>query len=615
MHIKPAVGSVVGPISVTHWAQVLQLPNAYGVVEVAYPDGAARAAGIHILSLLSQQLTDGPVSLKSLSRIVEDAMKDGVYTILIAVPVGNILYIVLRGAGDVYLKRGHEFAQLLHGAGEISGEVKIGDTLLLTSAEFSKAIYQNELTQVFDHLPPAEVAERLTLLLHEKKYGEGSAAVILQINDARDLEIPDTRVHVAPVPDAKIPLRSLASYVHPRNVRNLRRYLSRQYIKSAIRRIRSHPKKATAIFTIALGALFGVSVLFGIWKQATRVKNQSVINTINDAQHALDEGIALLSLNPVKGRQRLVTAKQLLDPLRTSVSARSDEGVQVANLYREATDNLTLAMQIYNVKPELFFDAGLVKKDGKIFSIGLAGTTMGITDQVTKTAYALDVTSKNTQIVGGGPPYTGLSYVAIHGTHMYVLTDSGINQVLLTDKKTTANVVKKDPQWGSISALVSFGGNLYLLDNEKSRIWKYVATDTGPPAGEAGFSETREYLNPDTLPDLGRATSMAIDGSVWIGTADGNIMKFTQGKTDTFVPQGVDPVFGENLTVYTSDTTTNLYVLDGANKRVVVLDKDGTYLSQYVWQDAVIPTQLAVSEGQKKIYLLAAGQLYAIGLK
>ncbi len=599
---------MVGPISVTHWAQILQLPNAYGVVEVAYPDGAARAAGIHILSLLSQQLTDGPVSLKSLSRIVEDAMKDGVYTILITVPVGNILYIVLRGAGDVYLKRGHEFAQLLHGAGEISGEVKIGDTLLLTSAEFSKAIHRNELTQVFDHLPPAEVAERLTLLLHEKEYGEGSAAVILQINDTRDLEIPDTRVHMAPAQDAKTPMRSLASYVHPRNLRNLRRYLSPMYIKSSIRRIRSHPKKATAIFTIALAAIFGISVLFGIWKQATRVKNQSVVNTINDAQHALDEGIALLSLNPVKGRQRLVTAKQLLDPLRTSVSTRSDEGVQVANLYREVTDNLTLAIQIYNVKPELFFDAGLVKKDGKIYSIGLEDTIMGITDQVTKTAYALDVTSKNTQIVGGGQIYTGLSYVAIHGANVYVLTDSGINQVRLTDKKTTANVVKKDPQWGSISALVSFGGNLYLLDNEKSRIWKYVATDTG-------FSDTREYLNPDTLPDLGRATSMAIDGSVWIGTADGNIMKFTQGRTDTFVPQGVDPAFGENLTVYTSDTTTNLYVLDGAKKRVVVLDKDGTYVAQYVWQDAVTPTQLAVSESQKKIYLLAAGNLYAIGLK
>lgn len=511
MHVKPLVGSVVGPTSVTHWAQILQLPTAYGVVEAAYPDGAARAVGIHILSSLSHQLTDGPVSLKAISRIVEAEIKDGVRTILVAVPVGNVLYIVLRGTGDVYLKRGSEFARLLTGAGEISGEVKVGDTLLLTSAEFSKALHQDELTHVFDHLPPAEVAERLTLLLHEKEYGEGSAAVILQINDLYEAEVPETKVHEPSVP---------------------RHYLSPSYIKSAIRRVRSHPKKATAILTIVLIAVFGVSVLLGVWKQSTRVKNQSVINTLNDARHALDEGIALASLNPVKGRERLVTAKQLLEPLRTSVSARSDEGVQVANLYRQITDNLTQAMQIYAVKPELFFDAGLVKKDGKISSVGFEGTTMGITDQITKTVYSLDVTSKNSQVLGGGPTYEGLSFVAIHGTDIYVLTDSGINQVQLTDKQTAVNVVKKDPEWGTISALVSFGGNLYILDTQKSRIWKYVATDTG-------FSDTREYLNSDTLPDLGRATSMAIDGSVWIGSADGKIMKFTQGKSDTFTPKAL----------------------------------------------------------------------------
>jgi type II secretory pathway pseudopilin PulG len=544
-------------------------------------------------------LTDGPVSLKALSRIVEDAAGEGVRTILVAVPVGNILYIALRGAGDVYLKRGDEFAQLLSGSGEISGEVKIGDTLLLTSAEFSKALHQDEFTKVFDHLPPGEVAERLTLLLHEKEYGEGSAALILQINDLLDVGIPDTKAQVIPEPGGKKTVRSLM---------RLRRYLSPMYVKSAIRRARTHPKKATALLAIVLIAIFGVSVLLGVVKQSTRTRNQSVINTLNDAQHALDEGVALATLNPVKGRERLVAAKQLLEPLRTSVSARSMEGVQVATLYRQVTDNLTQSMQIYTVKPELFFDAGLVKKDGKVSSIGFEGSQMGIVDKVTSTVYSLDVTSKNAQVLGGGPTYAGLSYVAIHGSTVYVLTDSGVNQVGLSDKQTTVNVVKKDTQWGSIGALVSFGGNLYLLDTQKSRIWKYVATDTG-------FSDTREYLNPDTLPDLGRASSMSIDGSVWIGTVDGKIMKFTQGKVDTFTPQGVDPAFGENLTVYTSDTTANLYVLDGQNKRVVVLDKDGTYLAQYAWHEDVTPTQLAVSEGEKKIYLLAAGELYAIGLK
>jgi hypothetical protein len=108
---------------------------------------------------------------------------------------------------------------------------------------------------------------------------------------------------------------------------------------------------------------------------------------------------------------------------------------------------------------------------------------------------------------------------------------------------------------------------------------------------------------------------MAIDGSVWLGSSNGRIWKFTGGKEDTFLPQGVDPAFGKNLRVYINDTTNNMYVLDVGNKRVVVLQKDGTYLAQYAWTDPIIPTQLVVSEEQKKIYLLAGGKLYSISLK
>jgi hypothetical protein len=310
--------------------------------------------------------------------------------------------------------------------------------------------------------------------------------------------------------------------------------------------------------------------------------------------------VALLSLNPVKGRERLVTAKQLLDPLpRTR---------EITDLLRQVNDNLTQSMQITKTKPELFFDASLVKKGGTIASVGFEETIMGLLDTSSQTVIALDVTSKKATVVGGGSSYAGMSGVAIHGDAMYVLTSSGINKAGLTDKKTNESVVKKDPQWGTLGALASFGGNLYVLDTTKSRIWKYVAT-------EKGFTETREYLNPDTLPDLSQTNSMAIDGSVWLGSTNGKLWKFTGGKEDTFIPRGIDPAFGKNLIIYTSDTANNLYILDADNKRVVVLEKDGTYLAQYVWDDPLIATSLAVSEEQKNIYLLATGKLYSIGLK
>jgi len=120
-------------------------------------------------------------------------------TSLVCVPMGNIVYIVLSGAGELYLRRGRQFARLLHGAGSISGEIQPGDTIILASGEFSRALSQDEAGAVFDHLTPEEVAERLTLILHEKPYGEGSAAMVLQFGEM-------TEASPEPVVPAKQPI-------------------------------------------------------------------------------------------------------------------------------------------------------------------------------------------------------------------------------------------------------------------------------------------------------------------------------------------------------------------------------------------------------------------------
>jgi len=233
-----------------------------------------------------------------------------------------------------------------------------------------------------------------------------------------------------------------------------------------------------------------------------------------------------------------------------------------------------------------------------------------------RTVMSVDIASKNGQIVGGGAQLSDGKYIDIHGTSAYVFSENGIHVVNVGNKSVAPNVIKKSQEWGTIAGLTAFGGNVYLLDSTKGRIWKYIAVDTKVASGSAsGFSDIREYLNPDSFPDFSKATSMSIDGSVWVGTGESTVYKFTQGKEDSFVPQGVDPPLGANLIIFTDDNSTYLYVLDGQNKRVVVLEKDGTYKGQYQWELEWHPTGLVVSEKQGKILLLAEGKIYAITIK
>ncbi|MBI5448702.1 hypothetical protein HY948_00040 [Candidatus Gottesmanbacteria bacterium] len=607
MRIKPAIGTVVGNTDANHWGQVLMMPQAYGVVEVASLDGVARTIGVKALSTLTGSFTDSVVSLSGVSHVADALSEESIVTCIVLVPVGPVVYVASRGAGAVYLKRGERVSCLVKNHGEISGEVKKGDSLLLASSGFVAAFSDEELGSLFDHQTPVDVAEKLTLLFHERTEGVGGAALIFQVTDFVDPE-PDPVPEVTEVAQPTVP--SVVRHDMPSRWSAVR-------LRAGIwrRRLREHMtgrrKKLFSVKAIIAGVLiltFIISVMIGIWKQQQNSSSESVVAVINQAQYAFDEGVALLELNSVKGRQRLTDAKALLEPLAKTLPPRSKDGRQVAALLTKVTDNLTQALHIVVGEPQLFYDAALLKKDATVGEMSLDGDTLGIVDPVTKTVYQIAVPSKSGQIVAGGESIIGARFIAARGDSIFVLNDKGIITVSVREKKTKETGVKIDSQWGVITGLVSFGGNLYLLDSQKSRIWKYVATDTG-------FSELREYLNPDSLPDLSAATSMAIDGSVWIGTSDGRVLRFSAGRELTFVPKGVEPIFGRRLMVYTSDALKHVYVLDSDNKRIVVLDKEGMYTAQYSWQGNIAVRQLAVSETLNKVLLLADGKIYQLEMQ
>ena len=67
--------------------------------------------------------------------------------------------------------------------------------------------------------------------------------------------------------------------------------------------------------------------------------------------------------------------------------------------------------------------------------------------------------------------------------------------------------------------------------------------------------------------------------------------------------------------IYTNLNDDNLYILDNGNSRIVVLDKNGNYKSQY--QAAVLKAakDFEVLEQNKIVYVLSGGKVYEINLK
>lgn len=596
MRIKPSLGSVVGVADSVHWGQVFLSPSAYGIVEIDDPSGKARDWGVKVLTALSERMSDPPRSLKQVQEIALKSMEEVVVSLLILVPVGDAIYMVLLGEGAVFLKRGDSLSTLMNKPGAISGQVLEGDCLMLISRSIRETLSHEELEHVYDHLGASSIAEKMTLLLHShdntSQSGGGGAALIFEAKGLIPVEAEELTPARATVKPSGHHAMSSGSRI----------------FQAIGHRGRIVWRRPIQLITVSFILLFMISVVLGLRREWGKKKNTDITRILTISQHAFEEGVALLPLNSVKGRERLSYAKNQLSPLVAGIAPSSSEGKDVLRLYKDVVAQLAIAMQVNRIEPELYYDLSLLKSGALIGVIGQDTDMVGLLDTAGPTIVALTLSSKNAQVLGGGGGYRGARLIAMHGGTAYVLVEDGINRVIVADKKTTPTIVRKDPEWGTIASLEYYGGNLYLLDTAKSRIWKYVATDRG-------FSETREYLNPDTLPDFSQATGMVIDGGVWVGTRDGKILRFSQGKEQTFVPQGVIPALGKTLIVSTTEENKNLYVLDSDNARVVVLDKDGIYLSQYVWTGPFVPTHLMASEKMKKIFLLAGGKLYSIELK
>ncbi|MEK7165955.1 MAG: hypothetical protein AAB874_04080, partial [Patescibacteria group bacterium] len=326
--------------------------------------------------------------------------------------------------------------------------------------------------------------------------------------------------------------------------------------------------------------------------------------SLEEVSHSLEEGVALVDLNPIRARQLLDEAKQKIE---TELQKTSDAKTKrrLEDVLTKIETGIQLALHKYDVKLTPFFEFSLIKPGAKGDDVALYQDVVGVLDRATNAVYTISLATKSSRIVAGGGSLEGATQISIHGEDIYVL-GAGISRVVVPGGELKT-VVTGDEEWGQIQDMVAFAGNIYLLDPQKGKIWKYVRTDSG-------FSTGQSYLLADALSNLQNSQQIAVDGSVWIARR-GEIVRFVGGEETAWKIKGLDENFGQNIRIYADDSTVNIYILDSDNKRVAVLNKDGTYLSQYHWNESMPISSLVVSEVLKKIILLSSDTMYAIELK
>ncbi len=545
---------------------------------------------------------------KNLTNVKELAsglkLKEGVsLSLVLGVQVGRALYLICRGAGRVIARREGKFGIILSEDGCASGILKDKDIFLLTSAKFSEVVPFDEVKNVFDNLSVSELAESLAPLVHRADDTSGVAALIIQFKEMVEDWSEEAEEKKEPVETpAKQNFLSGFSRLKPLLSYPLSLFQRSQavYLKTPQSEEQKKKRITFGVVTI-LAILLGVSVVLGVGKKIAGSR-QSRFNQVYDLSlHQYEEGKALLGLNNLRAQTLFNDAKTSLATLSKDLPPKSAEADKLNQLLTQIEQGLGEAGQIYKVTPEVFLDLNLVKEGAQGKNLTLAGEEIVVCDNKNSSLYQINIKQKSSEILAGGENLAGAGLLSAGENQIYVLGDKGVLAVGLKTKSPSL-VIKKDSDWGEVKALAAFSGNLYLLN--ASQIWKYAG-------GESGFLEKKNYFSEGTK--LTNPTSLSIDGAVWVATD--KIMKFTQGKVEDFSIQGLDKPLTNNLLIFTQEDAKNLYILDKNSKRVVVLEKTGSFKSQYVFEAPAEIQDMAVSENNGKILLLSGNKIYQIELK
>ncbi len=613
-----AFANIVPNTSPASWSQAYNAGKLFAVLSLQQEpkenldESLLNVLGKEVISTFEQEFfTLENKDLDSIKNAISQAIQKIThlpsYSFVITYISGSVLYVFILGGGSVILKRGSKIGTILE-ADQIGSEIKSAsgflqndDLIVLQTKDFSKVINMQTLAGALDQNDPGKIAEELAPKIHEKQDGS-SACVILFYKDEKVVETLSAIADLPKKEDGEIkrdnfeeislnnleeekppkpeetssepPLSQLVLDEEDENQSFTASHPTRRFPKISLPSFSlaplNHRKRVLLTVAGVIVVVLAASVFLGIRNKNDNSVKQAFAAVYPKALEKYNEGRGLVDLNKNFAHDDFLQAQKLLNDNKNKFSKGSSEARQIDSL-------------LVKINQELGEGAPSVKESE-------------VKTVPSNTSDLLSVELNNSSV----------DYFTQDGQNTYFIDGAGGQRV---NKNTNNKVQLISKSWGEAAGIGVFGANIYILDKANTQIWKF-----SPPASGSAYLKS-SYLGSSTNPDFSKTVSMTIDGAVYVLGKDGKIQKFLRGSTSPFSITGLDKPMSNPTRIVTDADTDNIYILDNGNSRIVVLNKTGGFVAQYVVSAILGAKDFDVLEKDKKVYVLSGGKIYQINLK
>jgi hypothetical protein len=571
-------------------------------------------AGREIISRLHEEyfgkLEEKPfMALKEATeKVIGEYSSQGSVEIAAVAVVDSTIYTAVGGGASAFLFRKGRLFKLLESMPGLviaaSGNPSDEDRIIIGTKAFFGLFSREEIGKSLKAYDPSSAVESYAPLVHSQK-SEGACGVFILRFD----KVPETEEIKPILKEQKKDKGQLKDGLYVRSENAFKKakrgvsdifkkqgegiYLKDEGLDGSVER----NKKTSLLVGVLLLLILTVSIFFGIQQKKKADFRSTYESQLSSAEHELQESYSLYLLNPQRSRELFEQARGRV--LGLSVREIDDPNLEI--LRQKIAEGEEKILGHYSVELDLFVDLGLFSEGFKVDDVSVSSETAYILDGAGGRIIKVSLSNKRTETYAGPSDVRKASVVASYSGRVFVSGDDGLYEL-------DNGRIRIDDGQGKDVFITAYAGNLYLLDNSLSKIFRY-------PAATTGFGNRGDWLRSGTQVDLYDAHGLIIDGMIWTVVGQNRVMKFSLGNPVNFTFKGVFPEIERITDIFTNEESESLYILESGRERVVVVGKDGEYKAQYSGEDMKDALRLVVSEKEKKGFVLTSDKLLFFDLR
>lgn len=382
--------------------------------------------------------------------------------------------------------------------------------------------------------------------------------------------------------------------------------------------IDSSQSKKYARYAVVGIALFLVAAsIFGWWRWQRSSQLESVRSDLAPLQQDFEQVAPTIAESPLQARDQIVRIQDQIVALQQTyqdsplaLEILNSFAAQVQTTYEEVAGREELQ------DLPVFFNLSSIESRFIGSDFTLQDSQLWVLDGDAQNVAQLNTESKDGQIFSFNQDEDTEEETQGENQQRFrslaVSTDNDVVYALGTD------IVQLNIETGETQVLVesrselegarmirSYGTNMYIFNPQRQNIFRFTIDDdtATTPRGWVRSSQGLQY---------GQVLSMTIDGDIWLGSREGNLLRMRTGQPEAFTISGLERPFESDLVVYTQEGFDHVYVLESNANRVVQLTKDGAFVREVVSPTLAAVSSIVVSADESSILALSGSLIYEL---